>query len=137
MKFKMLGTLKYQGKKYDITDCNGMYNPEAFGLENFYGGRVKRLGKTEVDRLYMCLEGSKVIDLILFEEMFDKPEQKDKMEDVDRQEPEPTISGVNEASLLSGDISKDDKQPDFKPVEVKAKSLPRKGSKNTSKKGGK
>lgn len=68
--------------------------------------------------------------------MFDKPEQKDKMEDVDRQEPEPTISGVNETSLLSGDIP-DGKTPDFKPVEVKAKSLPRKGSKNTSKKGGK
>lgn len=65
MKFKMLSTLKYKGKKYDITDCNGMYNPESFGLENFYGGRVKRLGKTKEAGLYMCLEGNEVIDLIL------------------------------------------------------------------------
>lgn len=73
MSFKMLNSTHYEGKDYKISDNIGMVSPEAFGLTNFYGGRVKFLGKTKVKGLYLCIEGTEAIDLIKFDE---EPEEE-------------------------------------------------------------
>lgn len=72
-KFKMIGSNKFGGKEYTLGDVvgGGFVSPEAFGLPNFYGGRVKKLGKvkeTKSKGIYLCLEDQKVIDIIQFEE---------------------------------------------------------------------
>lgn len=73
MSFKMLNSLTYGGKEYKITDNIGMVSPEAFGLKNFYGGRVKLLGRTKTKGLFLCIEGTTAIDLIKFDE---EPEEE-------------------------------------------------------------
>lgn len=107
MKFKMIGGLRYEGKEYKITDNIGMVSPEALGLKSFYGGRVKHLGKTKVEGLYLCIEGTEAIDLIKFDE---EPE-------VAYVEPEPTYS--DDVPLEKKEVNPPTKAP----------NLPRKGTK--------
>ena len=95
-KYDMLGTTKYKGHKYTAEDIRGLINPESLGLVDFYGGRVKRLGKTNIVGLYLCLEGTEVIDLIQFydgkpipaEEVVDEPEDIIEEDPVPNEPPE-------------------------------------------------
>ena len=65
---RLLNSLEYEGKTYDLNSIGpgGFVSAEAFGLPGgFYGGRVDKVAYTDVDCLYMCMEGMKVIDLLL------------------------------------------------------------------------
>lgn len=68
MSFKMIGSTTYKGKEYQISDNKALISPASLGLVNFYGGRVKNLGVTKEKGLFLCIEGTEVIDLIRFDE---------------------------------------------------------------------
>jgi hypothetical protein len=105
--FKMLGTTTYKGKELTFSDNKGTVSPEAFGLTNFYGGRVKQLAKvpqTKTDRIYLCIENGKAIDIIQFLE-------------------EPEVQEVKQEPSYGDDVP-----PELKtvhPAGEKAPSLPR------------
>ena len=63
---RLINSTNYEGKKYSINDVRGFISNESKGLPGgFYGGRVDRLGKTDTEGLYLCMEGMEVIDLIV------------------------------------------------------------------------
>lgn len=126
MKFEMLGTTKYKCKRYSITDCTQMINPESMGLFNFYGGRVKRLGKLDVEGLYLCIEDINGIDLIKFETLAEiDTGVKSDLDDEDYIDEQFAIAkeGIEPSETMEDPT-------------IQVKSLPRKSNKNT-KKGGK
>ena len=59
-----LGTTRLQGKNYGYNDITGMMSPQKFGMTNdTYGGRVKSLGKTKTQGIYLVVEKNDVIDI--------------------------------------------------------------------------
>lgn len=63
---KLLGTLSYKDKKYNINDTKEFISLESLKIsEGFYGGRVTQLATTEEPGLYMCMEVMVPIDLLL------------------------------------------------------------------------
>ena len=65
----LVNSLSFNGKTYELNDTKGFMFPERdYKLPvGFYGGRVDKLAKTEIKGLYMCMEGMKPIDLLVFD----------------------------------------------------------------------
>ena len=69
---KLLNTTLLDGKQYTDNDIKGFESLETHNIPTgFYGGRVDKLAKTNIKGLYMCMEGMKVIDLLI-----EEPENK-------------------------------------------------------------
>ena len=67
---KLLNSLTHDDIEYDINSIGpgGFVSGEKFGLPGgFYGGRVDKVAHTNIPGLYMCMEGMKVIDLLVVE----------------------------------------------------------------------
>lgn len=61
----LLGSTKFGGKEYSITDVKGFVSNESKKLPTgFYGGRVNQLAKTNIKGMYLCMEKMNVIDIL-------------------------------------------------------------------------
>lgn len=62
----LLNSLKLGNKTFKIEDSKGFLDLKTLGLpENFYGGRVEHIAKTETEGIYMCIEKMKAIDIYI------------------------------------------------------------------------
>jgi len=74
---KLLNSTKIGDKQYTLQDSRGFVKPEKLGLDDqFYGGRVTNVAKTDKENTYMLLEGMTPIDILIVEEAEEKPSQK-------------------------------------------------------------
>lgn len=65
---RLLGSTTYEGKAYELTDVRGFKPISEYGYKTgWYGGRVDKIAGTDTKGLYLCLEGMRVIDILLDE----------------------------------------------------------------------
>lgn len=60
----LLNSTKLGVKEYTINDSKGFLLNETIPT-GFYGGRVERFAKTDIEGLLMCIEKMQVIDLYI------------------------------------------------------------------------
>lgn len=66
---ELLNSTVFEGKQYTLDDVRGFIPNESKGIpEGFYGGRVTKLAKTDVNGMYLCMENMKVIDILVYED---------------------------------------------------------------------
>lgn len=63
---RLLGSTTYKGKAYELTDVRGFKPISEYGYKTgWYGGRVDKIAGTDTKGLYLCLEGMRVIDILI------------------------------------------------------------------------
>jgi len=137
-RFQMIGGTSFKGKEYTIADNKGIISATSLGLVNFYGGRVKNVGKTKVKGLYLCIEGSDAIDLIKFDDEVEVVETPEPETDIaEETDPNETVVFTDDEELTVGVSPTPDSGIALKlpePEPTKAPNLPRPANRSKGKK---
>lgn len=75
---KILSSKSFNGKEYSIDDVRGFLDTSDFNLDStFYGGRVDKIGGTNIAGLYLLVESHEVIDLMIIEEEYEDLDEEE------------------------------------------------------------
>lgn len=82
---KLIGSTIYDDKTYTINDVRGFKPTGDYGYPiGWYGGRVDKIAATDNEAIFLCIEGMRVIDILIDDTPF--VEEPKALEDMTNKE---------------------------------------------------